>query len=290
MRTDWFRGAMAVAGLSVLAVAALAPAASAQGPRSRCRCGVATSTRRCTTPWSSSSTRHIPTRSSSRSSRPRTSSRAWRLRRARANCPTCSTWTSSICPTSSTRACSSDHRTSEWLRPQGCPSSPGHVAVSTGDDSESLACVLRRCVVLVLEQDISTGRQALTPRRDRRRGRRSWTTPEPFAHWVVASSASTCRREPGANAYTYLPQDLSGGRRRHRLHDTSATMVSDPIVKEAFQYYKTMWDEGLMPEGAQAENGSTWQTTFASGNIGIQPLGGGWGIRGVKENNPSTSV
>ena len=28
-------------------------------------------------------------------------------------------------------------------------------------------------------------------------------------------------------------------------------MVSDPVVKEAFEYYKTMWDEGLMPEGAE---------------------------------------
>ncbi len=41
-----------------------------------------------------------------------------------------------------------------------------------------------------------------------------------------------------------------------------------------------------MPEGAKAEDGSTWITTFASGNIGIQALGGGWGIRGVATTNP----
>jgi multiple sugar transport system substrate-binding protein len=91
---------------------------------------------------------------------------------------------------------------------------------------------------------------------------------------------------PGANAYTYLPQIWAAGGDVIDYETHQATMVSDPIVKEAFQYYKTMWDEGLMPEGAAAENGSTWITTFATGNIGIQPLGGGWGIRGVVENNP----
>ena len=55
---------------------------------------------------------------------------------------------------------------------------------------------------------------------------------------------------------------------------------------EAFEYYKSMVDAGLVPEGAKAEDGSTWMSTFASGNIGIQPLGGGWGIRGVASQNP----
>jgi multiple sugar transport system substrate-binding protein len=63
-------------------------------------------------------------------------------------------------------------------------------------------------------------------------------------------------------------------------------MADDPIVREAYEYYKTMWDEGLIPEGARAENGSTWIDTFASGKIGIQPLGGGWGISGVIAQNP----
>jgi len=91
---------------------------------------------------------------------------------------------------------------------------------------------------------------------------------------------------PGANAYTYLPQIWAAGGDVIDYTTHQATLASDPIVKEAFSYYKTMWDEGLMPEGAKAEDGSTWITTFASGNIGIQPLGGGWGIRGVVENNP----
>jgi multiple sugar transport system substrate-binding protein len=57
-------------------------------------------------------------------------------------------------------------------------------------------------------------------------------------------------------------------------------------VREAYEYYKGMWDAGLIPEGARAENGSTWIDTFGSGKIGIQPLGGGWGINGIKTNYP----
>lgn len=102
----------------------------------------------------------------------------------------------------------------------------------------------------------------------------------------MTPTASLAGSSPGANAYTYLPQLWAAGGDVIDYTTHQATMVSDPMVKEAFQYYKTMWDEGLMPEGAKAEDGSTWITTFASGNIGIQPLGGGWGIRGVIENNP----
>jgi multiple sugar transport system substrate-binding protein len=90
---------------------------------------------------------------------------------------------------------------------------------------------------------------------------------------------------PGANAYTYLPQIWAAGGDVIDYTNHTATMTTDPIVKEAFDYYKTMWDNDLIPQGAKAEDGSTWITTFASGNIGIQPLGGGWGIRGVIDNN-----
>jgi multiple sugar transport system substrate-binding protein len=90
----------------------------------------------------------------------------------------------------------------------------------------------------------------------------------------------------GCNAYTYLPQIWAAGGDVIDYSTHQATMVSDPVVKEAFQYYKTMWDNDVIPQGAKAEDGSTWVTTFASGNIGIQPLGGGWGIRGVATTNP----
>ncbi len=91
----------------------------------------------------------------------------------------------------------------------------------------------------------------------------------------------------GPNAYTYLPQiwAAQGDVIDYIAH--KATMTTDPTVKEAFQYYSDLWKAGVMPDSAKAEDGSTWLKTFATGKIGIQPLGGGWGIRGVIEQNPN---
>lgn len=90
----------------------------------------------------------------------------------------------------------------------------------------------------------------------------------------------------GPNAYTYLPQIWAAGGDVIDYTTHKATIGTDPAVKEAFQYYADMWKAGVMPPSAKAENGSTWLKTFATGKIGIQPLGGGWGIRGVIEQNP----
>ena len=90
----------------------------------------------------------------------------------------------------------------------------------------------------------------------------------------------------GCNAYTYLPQIWAAGGDVIDYETHTATIGTDPVTREAFEYYKSMVDAGLVPEGAKAEDGSTWMSTFASGNIGIQPLGGGWGIRGVASQNP----
>jgi multiple sugar transport system substrate-binding protein len=90
----------------------------------------------------------------------------------------------------------------------------------------------------------------------------------------------------GCNAYTYLPQLWAAGGDVIDYTKHEATMTGNPIVKEFYQYYADMWAAGVIPESAKAENGSTWLGTFASGKIGIQPLGGGWGIRGVITQNP----
>lgn len=90
----------------------------------------------------------------------------------------------------------------------------------------------------------------------------------------------------GCNGYTFMPQIWAAGGDVIDYENHEATLADDPVVREAFEYYKTMWDEGLVPEGARADNGATWITTFASGKIGIQPLGGGWGITGVIDANP----
>lgn len=90
----------------------------------------------------------------------------------------------------------------------------------------------------------------------------------------------------GCNAYTFLPQIWAAGGDVIDYENHKAMITSDPVVKNAFQYYSDLFKSGVIPESAKAEDGSTWLKTFATGNIGIQPLGGGWGIRGVLEQNP----
>jgi multiple sugar transport system substrate-binding protein len=165
--------------------------------------------------------------------------------------------------------------------------SPGHVAVSTTDDGQIYAVpFLVDASSLFWNKDLY--RQAGL---DPEKGPTSWQEVIDHARAIRALGGEVygfyfAGASPGANAYTYLPQIWAAGGDVIDYTAHQATMATDPIVREAFEYYKTMWDEGLMPEGARAENGTNWITTFASGNIGIQPLGGGWGIRGVIENNP----
>ena len=45
-------------------------------------------------------------------------------------------------------------------------------------------------------------------------------------------------------------------------------------VKAVLDAYKAMWDEGLVPKSAQADNGSDFVSQFKSGKIGIQGAGG----------------
>jgi multiple sugar transport system substrate-binding protein len=165
--------------------------------------------------------------------------------------------------------------------------SAGHVSVSTGDDGEIYGVPFYVDASSLFWNKDLYREAGLDPEK----GPTTWQEVMDHARAIRALGGDKygfyfAGASPGANAYTYLPQLWAAGGDVIDYTTHQATMVSDPIVKEAFQYYKTMWDEGLMPEGAKAEDGATWITTFASGNIGIQPLGGGWGIRGVIENNP----
>ncbi len=166
--------------------------------------------------------------------------------------------------------------------------SPGHVAVSTSPDGQIYGVPFYVDASSLFWNKDLFAKAGLDPEK----GPATWQEVIDDATAIRKLGGDTygfyfAGASPGANAYTYLPQIWAAGGDVIDYTNHKATMVSDPIVKEAFQYYKTMWDNDLIPQGAKAEDGSTWITTFASGNIGIQPLGGGWGIRGVIENNPN---
>ena len=165
--------------------------------------------------------------------------------------------------------------------------SPGHVAVSTTADGEIYGVPFYVDASSLFWNKDLFEQAGLDPEK----GPETWEEVIEAARAVDALGddihgfyfAGACA---GCNAYTFLPQIWAAGGDVIDYENHEATIGDDPIVREALEYYKTMWDEGLMPEGAQAESGPTWVDTFATGNIGIQPLGGGWGIRVVSEINP----
>lgn len=56
-------------------------------------------------------------------------------------------------------------------------------------------------------------------------------------------------------------------------------------VKLVLEAYKTMWDEGLIPENAEVDTGANFVSAFASGKIGIAGTGG-FLISLMKRENP----
>ena len=77
----------------------------------------------------------------------------------------------------------------------------------------------------------------------------------------------------GCNAFTFLPYIWASG--GDVLSDDFAEPViaDDPVVREALEFYRTLWDEGLVPEGASIDSGENFVNAFAAGNIGIATCG-----------------
>ena len=77
----------------------------------------------------------------------------------------------------------------------------------------------------------------------------------------------------GCNAFTFLPFIWASGGDVLSDDYSEATLLEDPIVREALEFYNTLWEEELVPEGASIDNGSNFVNAFASGNIGMAGLG-----------------
>lgn len=89
----------------------------------------------------------------------------------------------------------------------------------------------------------------------------------------------------GCNAFTYLPYIWASEGDVLSEDFSAATITEDPLVREALELYKTMWDEGLIPEGASIDNGANFVNAFAGGNIGMAGTGA-FGIDNYKTNHP----
>ena len=89
----------------------------------------------------------------------------------------------------------------------------------------------------------------------------------------------------GCNAFTYLPFIWASGGDVLSEDFSAATIADDPLVREALELYRTMWEEGLIPEGASIDSGENFVNAFASGNIGMAGTGA-FGIDNYKNNHP----
>src|SRR5215510_7260792 len=58
----------------------------------------------------------------------------------------------------------------------------------------------------------------------------------------------------GCNAFTFLPYIWASGGDVLSA-DYSEPTLDDPMVRAALEFYRTMWEEGLIPEGAEIDNG-----------------------------------
>lgn len=88
----------------------------------------------------------------------------------------------------------------------------------------------------------------------------------------------------GCNAFTYLPLIWASGGDVLSSDGLTAT-VDSPEVRDALEFYKKMWDEGLIPPSAQADTGTDFLNSFLTGTIGMAGSGA-FSIATLKNDHP----
>ncbi|MBL8133970.1 MAG: sugar ABC transporter substrate-binding protein [Anaerolineae bacterium] len=88
----------------------------------------------------------------------------------------------------------------------------------------------------------------------------------------------------GCNAFTFLPLIWASGGDVLTEDGLSAT-VDTPEVRAALEFYKRMWDEGLIPPSAQADTGTDFFGAFTTGKIGMVGSGA-FSIAILKNDHP----
>ncbi len=76
----------------------------------------------------------------------------------------------------------------------------------------------------------------------------------------------------GCNAFTFLPLIWASGGDVLNEDGTEAT-IDTPAVVSALQLYRQMWEEQLVPPGAQVDNGGDFVNAFFTGKIGMMGTG-----------------
>ena len=78
---------------------------------------------------------------------------------------------------------------------------------------------------------------------------------------------------PGCNIFVTSPMMVASGSSILPMNGTDDALTGDG-VKKVLEAFKTMWDEGLIPENAETDTGANFVSAFTTGKIGIAGTGG----------------
>ena len=78
---------------------------------------------------------------------------------------------------------------------------------------------------------------------------------------------------PGCDIFASSPMMVAAGSKILPANGNDEALTGEG-VKTVLEQYKEMWNEGLIPKSAQADNGSDFTSVFKTGKVGIQGTGG----------------
>lgn len=86
---------------------------------------------------------------------------------------------------------------------------------------------------------------------------------------------------PGCQLFTSWPMIWASGGEVLNEQGTAST-IDNPIAAQVYSVLRQMYTDGVVPESAKNESGTTWTQLFTEGRIGIQPMGA-TALQGLKE-------
>ncbi|MCY4072084.1 MAG: sugar ABC transporter substrate-binding protein [Chloroflexi bacterium] len=87
-----------------------------------------------------------------------------------------------------------------------------------------------------------------------------------YGYWFSGACA-------GCLGFIHMPFVWANGGRFFSDDNSEATISNEPAMRDMLELFRTMWEEGLIPEGAAVDNGANFVGAFAGGNIGMAGVG-----------------
>jgi multiple sugar transport system substrate-binding protein len=86
---------------------------------------------------------------------------------------------------------------------------------------------------------------------------------------------------PGCQLFTSWPMIWASGGEVLNEQGTAST-IDNPTAAKVYSVLRQLYTEGVVPQSAKNESGTTWTQLFTEGKVGIQPMGA-TALQGIKE-------